>query len=173
MNYGIILAAGNGTRLELKNPIKPLVIIKSKPLFCHALFTFLKNKLIHEIVLVVNKKYHKAYLQHIAKHKLNKPVHIIDGSDVGRHLSLLAAMNFLKDNKRLNGNDIFVTHDAARINVSTELINSSIYVAKKHGYASTVLPLYDSLCEITNKSKYIDRSHKFLVQTPQTFQYKY
>jgi 2-C-methyl-D-erythritol 4-phosphate cytidylyltransferase len=173
MNYGIILAAGNGTRLEIKNPIKPLVLIKSKPLFYHSLSTFLNNKQINEIVLVVNQKYHNAYLQYINQHKFKKPVYVIDGSNQARHLSLLIAMNFLKDKKQLNINDIIVTHDAARINVSNELINSSIAIAKKYGYSSTVLPLYDSLCEITNKSKYIERSHKYLVQTPQTFQFKY
>jgi 2-C-methyl-D-erythritol 4-phosphate cytidylyltransferase len=173
MNYGIILAAGNGKRLEIKNPIKPLVIIKSKPLFYHSLSTFLNNKRVNEIVLVVNHKYRKAYSQYLSKHKLHKPIYVINGSDKARHLSLLIAINFLKNNKQLNNDDIIITHDAARINVTNELINASITTTKKYGYASTVLPLYDSLCEITNKSKYIERSHKYLVQTPQTFQYKY
>jgi 2-C-methyl-D-erythritol 4-phosphate cytidylyltransferase len=171
MNYGIILAAGNGVRLGIKDPIKPLVLVKNKPIFLHSLIVFTQNKNIDEIVLVVNKKYHNQYLKYLTK--FVKPIHVVDGSNVARHLSLSLAVQFFQNEKHLQSNDVIVTHDAARINVSNELINLSIQVAKKYGCASTVLPLYDSLCEINNKSVYLDRANKYLVQTPQTFQFKY
>jgi 2-C-methyl-D-erythritol 4-phosphate cytidylyltransferase len=82
-------------------------------------------------------------------------------------------MKFLKEHYSLSVRDIIITHDCARINITSDIINRNIAVAKKYGLASTVLPISDSLCEITNTSRYIARNDKYLVQTPQTFQYKY
>jgi 2-C-methyl-D-erythritol 4-phosphate cytidylyltransferase len=82
-------------------------------------------------------------------------------------------MAFLNANYSILPTDIIITHDAARINVNSRIINDNICVAKKHGYASTVLPLADSLCQLNKTISYVSRDNKFLVQTPQTFQYKY
>jgi 2-C-methyl-D-erythritol 4-phosphate cytidylyltransferase len=57
--------------------------------------------------------------------------------------------------------------------VSASIIDDNIRVASDTGYASTVLPIHDSLCEINKTTKYITRDHKFSVQTPQSFQYRY
>jgi 2-C-methyl-D-erythritol 4-phosphate cytidylyltransferase len=118
-------------------------------------------------VVVINPKY---------KNELKKwnPKDVLI-CDVGkeRQDSLVNGVNFLKTNFKLSPSDIIITHDCARINIKNNIINSNINTTKKYGYASTVLPITDSLCEVTNVSKYINRRNKYLVQTPQTFQYKY
>jgi 2-C-methyl-D-erythritol 4-phosphate cytidylyltransferase len=82
-------------------------------------------------------------------------------------------VDFLNEHFHLKPNDILITHDAARININNEIINQNIAVATKYGYASTVLPLRDSIGQLTNTIQYINRSHKYIIQTPQTIQYKF
>jgi 2-C-methyl-D-erythritol 4-phosphate cytidylyltransferase len=60
MIYAILLAAGTGTRLRQKQ-IKPLVLIKQKPVFLYTVDTFLKQSKINRIFLVVNPKYTNQY----------------------------------------------------------------------------------------------------------------
>jgi 2-C-methyl-D-erythritol 4-phosphate cytidylyltransferase len=118
-------------------------------------------------VVVINHKYKNEFKKWIPKDVL-----ICDGGKE-RQDSLVNGVNFLKTNFKLSPNDIIITHDCARINIKNNIINRNINTTKKHGYASTVLPITDSLCEVTNVSKCIDRRNKYLVQTPQSFQYKY
>jgi 2-C-methyl-D-erythritol 4-phosphate cytidylyltransferase len=82
-------------------------------------------------------------------------------------------MQYLQNHFHLKPNDIIVTHDAARINVSNKIIFDNITTASKQGYASTVLALHDSIIKLDKQASYLERSHKYIVQTPQTFQYKY
>jgi 2-C-methyl-D-erythritol 4-phosphate cytidylyltransferase len=167
MTYAIILAAGFGSRF-VKQPIKPLFVINKKPIFLHSVLTFLKNKNIDKILLVVNKDYENLYKKYLSKNILT-----CHGDKSFRYQSLINGVSFLEKKYSLNKNDIIITHDAARINVDNEIINQNITISKKYGYATTILPINDSICEINKISKYIDRNNKYLVQTPQTIQYKY
>jgi 2-C-methyl-D-erythritol 4-phosphate cytidylyltransferase len=171
MVYAIILAAGSGERFN-KSPIKPLFLIKHKPLFLHSLDTFLSSNKIDQILLVINKKHQSSFSKYLKALKYKK-VLICYGDSSARYKSLINAMKYLKQVQPLSNRDIILTHDAARINVTTDIINMNISVAQKTGCASTVLPLHDSIGEIKNTMKYLDRTHKYLIQTPQTIQYKH
>jgi 2-C-methyl-D-erythritol 4-phosphate cytidylyltransferase len=171
MNYAILLAAGHGLRLKSKT-IKPLLMIDKNPLFLYSLNTFINNKQINQIVLVIPQ----THIQQFSKYMTNpiyKRVRLVVGHDKYRHLSLVNAMTFLKSTFNMKPSDVIITHDIARLCVTSHIISNNIAVATRTGYASTVLPLHDSLCEITNTSKYISRDNKFIVQTPQSFQYKH
>ncbi len=61
-------------------------------------------------------------------------------------------------------------HDAVRPLVENKLITESFRLAMLHGAAVPVIPVNDTIREITgNFSTIIDRSHLQIVQTPQTF----
>jgi 2-C-methyl-D-erythritol 4-phosphate cytidylyltransferase len=171
MTYAIILAAGLGHRFK-ETPIKPLFPIKGKPLFLHSLNVFLSCKNIETIILVINKEHRVSYLKYIDKLK-SKNCYLTFGDPKQRYKSLMNAMMYVQKNFSLQPNDIILTHDAARINVTPKIIKQSILVAQKYGYASTVLPIHDSIGEIIKTVKYLDRHNKYLIQTPQTIQYKY
>jgi 2-C-methyl-D-erythritol 4-phosphate cytidylyltransferase len=82
-------------------------------------------------------------------------------------------VQFANNHFKLQPQDILVTHDAARINVSRKIIDKNIEIARKYGFASTVLSLHDSIVEVKEQIKYLERSHKYIVQTPQTIQYRF
>jgi 2-C-methyl-D-erythritol 4-phosphate cytidylyltransferase len=168
MTYAIILSAGNGMRLN-HSQIKPLVLINKKPLFLYTVRTFIKQNNIDQVILVIEQQHEASYRQWIKSNKLR----LCYGSNQSRCQSLINAIAFLKTNFTLDKNDIILTHDVARINVCGRIINDNIRVAKNVGYASTLIPISDSICEVSDTFKYINRQHKYLVQTPQTFQYKY
>jgi 2-C-methyl-D-erythritol 4-phosphate cytidylyltransferase len=171
MVYGIILAAGIGERFK-KTPIKPLFCIKNKPMFLYALDTFLKTKKIDKILLVINDQYKQQFQKYLTGSKY-KNLLICNGCQGARWKSLINGVNYLASNFKINPTDIIITHDAARINVTPAIITNNILVASQCGYASTVLALHDSIMEFNSQAVYLERSHKYIVQTPQTFQYKY
>jgi 2-C-methyl-D-erythritol 4-phosphate cytidylyltransferase len=82
-------------------------------------------------------------------------------------------VSYLNQQFKLKPTDIIITHDAARINVTEKIIDDNIMITKQYGYASTVLPLHDSIMELKKEMHYLERSNKYIVQTPQTFQYKF
>jgi 2-C-methyl-D-erythritol 4-phosphate cytidylyltransferase len=98
---------------------------------------------------------------------------ICNGDQQARWKSLSKGVDFLNKHLQLKSTDIIVTHDAARINVTSEIIETNILTTAKYGYASTVLQLHDSIMELKKDVHYLERSHKYLVQTPQSFQYKF
>lgn len=170
MTYGLILAAGIGERLEKGVP-KALVVVNKKPIFIHSLLTFSKNKNIDKIIVVCHPKYLKSYEQ-LSNKFIKRKVYFCEGSIKGRQESLKNAIEFIKQNFKLNLDDIIVTHDCARTNVNDTVINDAIMLTKKVGYSTVAIKLNDSLFDL-NKNCYINRDHKLLIQTPQSFQYKY
>ncbi|MDR2823083.1 MAG: 2-C-methyl-D-erythritol 4-phosphate cytidylyltransferase, partial [Mycoplasmataceae bacterium] len=155
MNYAVLLASGRGLRLK-SNTIKPLLMLQGKPLFLYALDTFINNKHIDHIVLVVLPSCIKQFQAYLNSPKY-KNVYLVHGDEQYRHQSLINAMSFLKTKFKMKPKDVIVSHDIARINVSTSIIDDNIRVAYNVGYASTVLPIHDSLCEISKTTKYISR----------------
>lgn len=171
MIFTIILIAGNSTRFD-KKLSKNLLLLNNKPLFFYALETCQKNKNIDQIILVVNKNEKPKIFSYLNENN-NKKTNIILGSDKSRFESLKLGVNFIKNNFKINKNDIIITLDGDRPLVSNELINKSVNVALKYGVCNTIQNIYDSIGKLNNKTfNYIDRNNLFTVQTPQTFKYK-
>ncbi len=170
MTYCLILAAGIGERLK-KNIPKALVTFNKKPIFIHSLLAFVKNKNINKIIVVCHPKYLDSYRK-LTKKFIKTNLYFCEGSIKGRQESLKNGMEFIKQNFKLNLTDIIVTHDCARINVNSTIINNTINLTKKTGYSTVAIKLNDSLFDL-NKNRYINRDCKLLIQTPQSFQYKY
>ena len=69
-------------------------------------------------------------------------------------------------------NSILVTHDAARMFVTTDLIKKGIKYAREYGAASAVIPVTDVIFESKEVGKLEDiplREHLFHSQSPQSF----
>ncbi|GHU32689.1 hypothetical protein FACS1894166_06530 [Bacilli bacterium] len=167
MTYAILLASGLGQRFK-KTPTKALYLVNGKPLFMYSTNTFLKIKSISKIVLVVPPN----LVDHFQKYVHSSKVLVCLGNTENRYLSLKNGMDFLNKRVKLQENDIILTHDVARPNITADIIKQNIKTCTKFNLASTLLPLADSLCEINPTSKYIDRGSKYLVQTPQSLRYK-
>lgn len=167
MIYALILLAGKGQRFSNKQT-KNLSIINKKHVFSFVTDTCLKNKQIDKIVLIINKN-EKTIIE--KQYKANKKITIVMGSEISRQHSLNIGVKHVSNN--LKHNDIIVTLDGDRIFVTNELINKSIEVAKKQGYASAYIKLADSIVKIDSNIKYIPRDSIYCVQTPQSFQFRY
>lgn len=167
MIYALILLAGTGQRFSNK-PTKNLSVVNKKHIFNFVADTCLQNKLINKIILVVNKN-EKTIIE--KQYKSNKKISIVVGSNTSRQHSLNIGIKHIFNN--LKPNDIIVTLDGDRIFVTNELINKSIEVAKKQGYASAYIKLADSIIKVNNNVKYVPRDLIFCVQTPQSFQFKF
>ena len=167
MVYALILLAGKGQRFCNKQT-KNLSIINKKHVFNFVADTCLKNKQIDKIVLIVNKN-EKTIIQ--KTYKTNKKISVVMGSTISRQHSLNIGIKHISNN--LKHNDIIVTLDGDRVFVTNELINKSIEVAKKQGYASAYIKLADSIIRINSDIKHIPRDSIYCVQTPQSFQFRY
>jgi len=161
----VLVAGGRGTRMG--TPVsKQYLPIGGKPVLMHTLEVFhLTDPLIHLIVVLPQDDfdYWKELCQ---KHQFTLPHQIIAGG-ASRFQSVsngLQAIPF--------ANGLVAIHDAVRPFVKKEVIQESFTQAQIFGSAIAVVPLKDSLREMTSEgaSQYRER-HKFrLVQTPQTFQ---
>lgn len=167
MVYVLILLAGKGQRFK-NTQTKNLSLINKKRVFNFVVDTCLQNKIINKIILIVSEN-EKTIIE--KQYKRNKKISIIVGSKISRQQSLNIGVKYIANN--LKPNDIIVTLDGDRIFVTNELINKSISVAKKQGYACAYIKLSDSIIKIDNNIKYIPRDKIYCVQTPQSFQFKY
>ncbi len=171
MVYAIVLAAGDGLRMQMNCP-KALIKVKNKPIFMYSLLALSKNKNVNKIFVVARKGHEQKYQKEFNKYIKNRNVQILIGDDNNRQESLKKSITQINSLVKLNKNDIILTHDCARINLTNELIDQSINTAKKQGYSTVAIKANDSLFDIKT-NQYIPRKDIYLIQTPQSFQYKY
>jgi len=159
----IILAAGNGKRLNSKIP-KPFSKVNNKTLLEYSLDAFKNFSEIKKTVIVYNKK-HKRYLN---KLRLKNTIKIIGGKT--RQESTFKA---LKKIEKMNCKKILI-HDSARPAPSKNLINKIIHYLKKNHAVVPVIKINDATKRIKKNTifKNIDRSSLRFSQTPQGFTYK-
>jgi len=159
----IVLAAGDGKRLKSVDP-KPYCKVNNRTLLEHSLSSFKGFKNIKKTIIVYNKK-HKVLLK---KLKLKNTVNIVGGKT--RKESVFKALKFIKKNKCKK----VIIHDAARPNISKEIIKKTISALKKNHAVIPVIKINDSI-KTTNRNLITNTAirEKFrLAQTPQGFNYK-
>ena len=166
MNIAVILMSGSGNRLNESTP-KQYLKINNKYLFLYPLETFLNNKDIDKIILVV----HKEYINFVSDIIKDNKIKIIEGGDT-RIESTQNALNYLMDNN-VKGDDIILIHDAARPLVSENLISNLIKECKIKNAVTPVLKTKDTLVNVFDNevSGYLNREIIYSNQTPQTFKF--
>ena len=159
-NIGVILAAGNGTRIGGEIP-KQFLVFNGKELFIHSLLTFTNCKDIDEVVLVVNDSYIKNYLNIVKKYGISKKIVLINGGK-NRQDSVHNAINYISENEE---NAIVLVHDAARPYVS-----DNIEAVKNFECCTTAIPSVNSIYLTSDGefSKEINRDTVYIAQTPQS-----
>ena len=170
MIYGAILAGGIGKRLGFKQP-KQFIKINNKPVLIYSVEKFLMIDEFDKIIVTVPSQC-LDYTKNIISEFFgdNKKLVIIEGGKE-RNDSILNSIYYLKENNCPN-DSILVTHDAARMFVTTDLIKKGIKYAKEYGAASAVIPVTDVIFESKEVSKLEDiplREHLFHSQSPQSF----
>ncbi len=175
MNYGIILAGGNGTRINGYDVPKQFIKLTDVEMIFYPINTFVMTKYVDKVVVVTNKEYLKQTKELVNKFfPGNESISIITGGK-SRNESLHNAFKHLRDKLKARDDDIILTHDAARIFVTEKIIKDAIAVAKKSQcVANPSIPLNDSLCQSNDKKEIsVPKREDFsLSQTPQTIQFK-
>jgi len=156
----IITAGGTGTRVGGDIP-KQFLYVGGLPVIMHTIKRF--QPFADTIIVTLPEQYFDYWKEIQHKHHFFVPHRLVAGGDT-RFQSIKNAVKYLPDD------GLVAIHDAVRPFVSSELIKSCFEHAEKHGTAVAAIPVTDSLRTASkSKSKRIDRSNFFAVQTPQVF----
>lgn len=132
----------------------------------HTIEAFYHSDLKPEIIVVLNVDFHTYWEQLCEKYNFSIPHTLVKGG--------LQRFHSVKNGIRsIKGNAVVAIHDAVRPLVSNELISRSFREAEITGNAVVANQSKDSVRQkIGNSSIPLNRDEIYLVQTPQTFQFK-
>lgn len=170
MIFAAILAGGIGTRMGLDKP-KQFEMVADKPILAYSIEKFLKVDEIDKIIVSSPKDFIETTEQLVDDYfNNNERIVVIEGGKT-RNDTILNSIKYVEANYD-DEDPIMITHDAARIFVSPDLIKESIVHAEAHDAASPVIPAVDVIFESKEEGKltYIPlRKNLVHSQTPQSF----
>jgi len=170
MIFAAMLAGGIGTRMGLDKP-KQFEKVGDKPILIHSTETFLNVEEIDQVIVSSPKEYINQTKELINDYfPNNERVVVIQGGKT-RNDTILNSIEYVKNNYE-SDDHILITHDAARIFVSENLVKKSIEHVKDHDAASPVIPAIDVIFESKEEGKLTDiplRKNLVHSQTPQSF----
>lgn len=160
--YVLIVAGGKGLRMGGELP-KQFIPMHGKPVLMHTLEVFHRWNEHAELIVVLPESYHSYWKMLCREIGCSVPHTIVAGGET-RFQSVRNGLDVVKQPGLIG------VHDGVRPFVSTEVIAACFKKAEETGSAIPVVPLVDSVREITEKgSLCVNREHYCLVQTPQVF----
>ena len=182
MTYGIILAAGQGSRMKTKEK-KQFVKIRNKPVLFYSIYKFLSIKNIKKLIIVINNDKSNARIFNEILKNYNKEIEtgrlafVFGGKE--RYNSVFNALSYLNEFCNVSTKDKVLIHDSARPNVDIKDIKKLMLYLNKYSAISLAYKLSDSIKLIKNidknvklVSKSVDRDDFYLISTPQGFNFK-
>ena len=155
-----LLAGGKAKRFGEDKLLKP---IKEDVIFTYILKKFISFNIFDNIVLVCDNEKRR-----IIKREGIENIFLAAAGDE-RIDSIRSAFQTISPNK----DDIVLIHDAARPNVSKDIVSRVIIGTKLHGNSFPSVAINDTVRYYKGeKSRTIDRNNLFLIQTPQGFSYE-
>ena len=169
MNYCIIVAGGKGLRMGTDLP-KQFLPIGGRPVLMHTLEVFECAIPDMHLVLVLPKDQQFFWRELCQQHAFSLSHTIADGGETRFH-SVLNGLHCIPTFSPDQEEEVMVgVHDGVRPFVSQEVIRRSYEAARQYGAAVPVIPVVETVRELTVEgSVTCDRSKFRLVQTPQTF----
>ena len=162
----VVVAAGKGRRAGQSLP-KQYLSFGGKPVFLHAVETFLNHRCCVEVALVhpENEAEHvHKLLQQLETAGFAKLVLVEGGAE--RAESVRKGLAAIQSERSQH----FMVHDAARPGVSGEVIDNLQDALHKHEGAAPALPIVDALKFWDKASvRSVSRSDLYRIQTPQAF----
>lgn len=163
MNSIIIVAGGKGLRMGGDLP-KQFIPLHDKPILMHTILTFYNWDSSVEIVVVLPRE-QESYWQMLCRELQFGVPHKIAYGGEARFYSVKNGLQTVSQEAAL-----ISVHDGVRPFVSKAVIDKCFETAEKFGAAIPVVPMIESVREMTNEdSRPFDRSHLCIVQTPQVF----
>ena len=161
--FAIIVAGGNGTRMNNATP-KQFLLLKGKPVLFYAINTFLETYDDCKVILVLPEEHVGVGQEIIDAFFDYERIQIVVGGRTRFH-SVQNGLALVDDEDSV----IFV-HDAVRPLLTASLINNCYDAVSQFGTAIPVIDCKDSVRIVTeNGNEAVERTTIKLVQTPQAF----
>lgn len=165
-NIAIVLAAGQGKRMESKIP-KQYLLLKEKPVLFYSLKAF-QESFVDAIVLVTPAEDVEYCRKEIVEnYGLDKVIHIVPGGRERYH-SVIQGLTSICDTKC----DYIWIHDGARPFVTSDILERVYLTVKEYGNAVTAMPVKDTI-KIVDENQFViqtpNRQSVWQIQTPQVF----
>ncbi|WP_395742815.1 2-C-methyl-D-erythritol 4-phosphate cytidylyltransferase [Prosthecobacter sp.] len=166
MTSAIIVAAGSSRRMGFNKLLAPLA---GEPVLRRTLSVFQACPAIDEIIVVTSDSLRPELdsWRTIGAAPLTKITHLITGG-AERHLSVHAGLQALSPDC-----DIVAVHDGARPLISVAQITRCIQAARTHTAVACARPMTETLKRCDPEGRIIgsiDRTHAWIMETPQVFQ---
>ena len=163
--YAIVVAGGKGERMGTTVP-KQFLVLAGLPILMHTLKAFHKADPKIHLVLVLPVSEILFWKQLCVQYDFNIKHQLIEGGPT-RFASVKNGLD------QITEESIIAVHDGVRPFVSRDLIRNGFEVAAVQGTAVPSVNVSESIRMVDHgKSKALDRSKYFLIQTPQCFSSK-
>ena len=166
-NFAVILASGNAVRMSGTD--KMIGLVAGKPLVSFSIEAFLNFKTFDQIYVTVNDS-NEAVIKEIVRgySSIDNDIVVIPGG-IRRQDSVKNALNMVLDA------NIVAVHDGARPLLTEKIILEGLELAIKYDSAIPVVPIEDTIKEITPDfeiTRTLERSKIYRSQTPQFFNFE-
>lgn len=167
MNYAIIFAGGRGTRMNMGDKPKQFLEIEGKPILCHTVDKFEKNKFIDGIILVSNADFIEETKKSIERYGYKKVIKVVIGgvNPIDSQYNGLLALKGIATEK-----DVILMHDGVRPLIDDVTITECVNVVQQKGNAITVSPAIETVALIDENDaivKTVDRNSCKIARAPQ------
>lgn len=172
MNIAILLSGGTGSRLGSDIP-KQYIEVNGKMIITYSLEVMCGHKDIDGIVIVVADEWKEKVQETLENLNSETKVFFAKPGD-NRQLSIYNALQEIASHDELAPSNVFI-HDAARPNLTSEMITSYLGAMKGHDGLLPVLPMKDTVYysqDGTQVSNLLDRSKVFAGQAPEVFNFE-
>lgn len=164
MLYAVIVAGGNGSRMQSSIP-KQFICVHEKPILWYTIRAFVNAFPTIQIKLVLPRQLdrYKKMLDEILL--LSSNIQVIEGGETRFH-SVQRGIQSIQTTEGI----VFI-HDGVRPIITEALLQRCYVTAEEKGHAIPCVPLKDSIRLIhpDHSNTAVDRSMYLAVQTPQTF----
>ena len=142
--------------------------MNGKPVFLHSLLVLQKCPYINQIIITADKKYFDFIHSYSIKYKITKLTHLVEGGKT-RFQSVKNASEQIE----AENNELILIHDAARPNISTDLVNKILSFAFTKGNTVIGVKISDTVKREKKGliDKTLNREELWTVQTPQIFKF--
>ena len=159
-HFAVIVAGGSGQRMHSEVP-KQFLLLAGRPVLMHTVERFTESGC--QVVVVLPGK-HIAYWQQLCvQYQFDLPHTVAEGGGT----RIESVMNGLQ---HVPADALVAVHDGVRPLVRKQMIDDGFRMAEEKGSAVPVVPLSDSIRQLTAEgSRSLSRDGFRLVQTPQIF----
>lgn len=169
MNYAILLCGGTGTRLGANIP-KQYLTVNGRTVMSYAMQTMQEHPMVDRIVIVANEEWYDLIEQEIDRFGIDKFFCFATAGESREH-SMLNGAYAIESRVGVSKEDKFLTHDAARPNVSARILSDS-YDFGEYEATFPVISVSDTTYvseDGKNISQLLNRDQLYAGQTPETF----